>query len=128
MMATKGLLLCVCEGTCPSFQDMDTFQVLNQLRREKVFDWVGLHPQLCSDDGDVFLRELLRGAEVDRLYVAGCDPRMQAKLFRDAFEEADFSRETHVGLDIRNMNTEQVVQTIKQTVAETEQGEGGANG
>ena len=123
MMATKGLLLCVCEGTCPSFQEMDIFAVLNQLRREQVFDWVGLHPQLCSDDGDVFLRELLRGAEVDQLYVAGCDPRMQAKLFRDAFEGAVFPREAHVGLDIRNMNTEQVVQTIKQVVTETEAGE-----
>jgi len=102
---------------------MDIFAVLNQLRREQVFDWVGLHPQLCSDDGDVFLRELLRGAEVDQLYVAGCDPRMQAKLFRDAFEGAVFPREAQVGLYIRNMNTEQVVVAIKQAVTETAPGE-----
>ncbi len=119
-MATKGLLLCVCEGTCPSFQSMDVFEVLNRLRRERVFDWVALHPQLCSDDGDVYLRELLKGTKLQRLYVAGCDPRMQGKLFRDPFEAAGFDRDKHAGVDIRNMDTGQAVAAIKQLVAETE--------
>ena len=113
-MAKKGLLLCVCEGTCPSFQTMNVFEVLNALRRQRVFDWVALHPQLCSDDGDVFLAELLKGLDVDRLVIAGCDPKMQGKLFRDAFEAAGFDRSKHVGIDIRNMTTEQAVEAIKQ--------------
>ncbi len=126
---TKGLLLCVCEGTCPSFQSMDIFEVLNRLRREKVFDWVGLHPQLCSDDGDVYLRELLRGAEIDRLYVAGCDPRMQSKLFRDPFEAVGFPRDKHTGVDIRNMDTDKAVDAIKRLVDDSPAGEGcGCNG
>ena len=117
-MAKKGLLLCVCEGTCPSFQSMNIFEVLNTLRRQKVFDWVALHPQLCADDGDVYLQELLRGAEVDQIVVAGCDPRMQGKLFRDAFEAAGFDRSRHVGVDIRNMTTEQAVEAIKQAASD----------
>jgi heterodisulfide reductase subunit A-like polyferredoxin len=112
-MARRGLLMCVCQGTCPSFQSMDIFEVLNRLRRERVFDWVALHPQLCSDDGDVYLAELLRGAELEQLVVAGCDPAMQRKLFRSAFEAANFAADKHVGVDIRNMNTDQAVQAIK---------------
>ena len=124
-MKEKGLLLCVCQGTCPSFQAMDTFGVLNSLRREELFDWVGVHPQLCSDDGDRYLRELLRGAEIDELYVAACDPTMQRKMYRDAFDSVGFGRDRHIGIEIRNMNTEQVIQKIKDVVAE--RGQSGSN-
>ncbi|ACM23578.1 MULTISPECIES: hypothetical protein [Thermotoga] len=115
-MGKKGLLLCVCQGTCPSFQKMNIFEVLNTLRREKAVDFVAIHPQLCADDGDVFLQELLRGANVEKLYVAGCDPTMQRKMFRDAFELAGFDREKHVGVDIRNMTTEEAVKAIKEVM------------
>jgi len=114
----KGLLLCVCQGTCPSFHQMNIFEVLNALRREKLIDWVGIHPQLCADDGDVFLGELLSGAEhIARLYVAGCDPMMQTKMFRSAFEAGGFDPAKHKGVDIRNMTTEQAISAIKQLIA-----------
>jgi len=117
----RGLLLCVCQGTCPSFHQMNIFEVLNALRREKLIDWVGVHPQLCADDGDVYLQELLRGADdLDRLYVAGCDPTMQKKMYRFAFEAAGFDPAKHRGVDIRNMNTEQAIAAIKQLIAEDE--------
>lgn len=35
---------------------MDTFEVLNAIRRDKVVDFVALHPQLCADDGDQYLK------------------------------------------------------------------------
>jgi heterodisulfide reductase subunit A-like polyferredoxin len=115
----KGLLLCVCQGTCPSFHQMNVFEVLNALRRDGLIDWVGVHPQLCADDGDVFLHELLSGAEgLDRLYVAGCDPRMQTKMYRSAFEAAGFDPAKHKGVDIRNMTTEQATAAIRQMIAE----------
>ena len=117
----RGLLLCVCQGTCPSFHQMNIFEVLNALRREKLIDWVGVHPQLCADDGDVYLQELLRGADdLDRLYVAACDPTMQKKMYRFAFEAAGFDPAKHRGVDIRNMNTEQAIAAIKQLIAEDE--------
>ncbi|MBP2071793.1 MAG: hypothetical protein PWR08_1801 [Thermoanaerobacterium sp.] len=122
-MSKKGLLLCVCQGTCPSFQDMDTFEVLNTLRRENIFEWVGLHPQLCAEDGDRYLRELLKGADIDELYVAACDPVMQRKMYRDAFDAVGFDREKHIGIEIRNMNTEQVINEIKKAVNEKGQSE-----
>lgn len=117
-MGKKGFVLCVCQGTCPSFTKMDIFAVLSDVRREKIFDYVCLHPQLCVGDGDEFLAVLLSGGQTDKLYVAGCDPKMQAKMFRDAFEVAGFDKEKHVALDIRNKTTEDAVAAIKQMAAE----------
>ncbi|MCM8777760.1 MAG: heterodisulfide reductase subunit A-like protein [Candidatus Omnitrophica bacterium] len=114
----KGLLLCVCQGTCPSFKGMDIFEVLNTIRREKLVDFVSIHPQLCADDGDEFLNTLMSNKEVDRLFVAGCDPRMQQKMFRDAFNKAGFNPEKHFAVDIRNMTTEQAIETIKKLISE----------
>jgi len=103
-MDKKGLLLCVCQGTCPSFHEMNIFEVLNTIRRENLVDFVAIHPQLCADDGDEFLKILTANKEIDKLFVAGCDPRMQQKMFKDAL------------VDIRNMTTEQAVDAIKKLV------------
>jgi len=115
-MSNKGLLMCVCQGNCPSFQKMDIFEVGNAVRRDKLVDYVAIHPQLCSTDGDKFLTTLLKGDSTDELYVAACDPTMQVKMFRDAMEAAGFSRDHIHGVDIRNMDTEQAVGAIKTMV------------
>ncbi|MBC7320737.1 heterodisulfide reductase subunit A-like protein [bacterium] len=117
-MAKKGVILCVCQGTCPSFQQMNIFEVLNTLRREKLVDFVAIHPQLCADDGDTFFNVFLAGAKdsVEKLVVAGCDPNMQKKMFRDAFEATGFDKAKHTGVDIRNMTTEQAVEAIKKVL------------
>lgn len=115
-MAKKGLILCVCQGTCPSFKKMDTMEVLNAIRREKLVDFVSLHPQLCADDGDQYLKILLDNKDIGKLYVAACDPLMQQKMFRDAFEAAGFDKSKHVALDIRNKTTEEAVNAIKEVI------------
>lgn len=115
-MANKGLLMCVCQGNCPSFQKMNIFDVGNAIRREKLVDYVAIHPQLCSTDGDKFLTSLLKGDSTDELYVAACDPTMQVKMFRDAMEAAGFSKERIHGVDIRNMDTDQAVVAIKKMI------------
>ena len=112
-MSKKGLLLCVCQGTCPSFQEMNIFEVGNALRRENLIDYVAVHPQLCAKDGDIFLETLLEGDSTADLYVAACDPLMQVKMFRDAIEKAGFDKEHLHGIDIRNMKTEEAVAAIK---------------
>ena len=116
MAAKKGLILCVCQGTCPSFKKMDIMEVLNAIRREKLVDFVTLHPQLCADDGDQFLKVLLDNKDVDKLYIAGCDPLMQQKMFRDAFEADGFDKAKHVAFDVRNLTTEQAVAGIKELI------------
>ncbi|MFN7037099.1 MAG: heterodisulfide reductase subunit A-like protein [Bellilinea sp.] len=115
-MAQKGLLMCVCQGTCPSFQQMNIFEVGNAIRRENLVDYVAIHPQLCSTDGDKFLTTLLKGDMTDKLFIAACDPTMQVKMFRDALEAAGFDKSNIRGVDIRNMNTEQAVDAIKKMV------------
>ena len=115
-MAKKGLLLCVCLGDCPSFQKMDIFSVGNGIRRKKLIDYMAIHPQLCSTDGDQFLISLLKGDSTDELYVAGCDPTMQVKMFRDAMEASEFGKERLHGVDIRNMDTEQAAEAIEKLV------------
>lgn len=117
-MSNKGLLMCVCQGNCPSFQQMNIFDVGNAIRREKLVDYVAVHPQLCATDGDTFLSTLLTGKKTDDLYVAACDPTMQIKMFRDALEEAGFDKEHVHGIDIRNMSTEEAVEGIKKLIAE----------
>ncbi|MBP8639001.1 MAG: heterodisulfide reductase subunit A-like protein [Dictyoglomi bacterium] len=117
-MAKKGLIFCVCQGTCPSFQQMNIFEVVNTLRMEKLVDFVGIQPQLCAKDGDSFFEILLSGIndKIDKLVIAGCDPNMQRKMFRDAFENAGFDKSKHVGVDIRNMTTEQAMEAIKKVL------------
>ncbi len=120
-MGKKGLLLCVCQGTCPSFHEMNIFEVGNAIRREKLVDYIAIHPQLCARDGDEFLKTLLGNVdteETDVLYVAACDPTMQVKMFRDAFEAVGFEPDKLHGVDIRNMNTEQAVEAIEQLIAQ----------
>jgi len=115
-MSKKGLLLCICQGTCPSFMEMDIFAILNTIRRENLVDFVALHPQLCADDGDVFIKTLMVNKGIEKLYVAGCDPRMQQKMFKDAFIEAGFNPANHFAVDIRNMKTESAINAIKKLV------------
>ena len=86
------------------------------LDQKKLVDWVGIHPQLCSEDGDVYLATLLKGSDVDELYVAGCDPNMQRKMFRDAFEMAGFPRSNHKGIEIRNLDTDGAYTVIKENI------------
>ncbi len=117
MSGKKGFVLCVCQGTCPSFSKMDIFGVLSDVRREKLFDYVCLHPQLCVGDGEEYLKALLSGGDTSTLYVAACDPQMQCKMFRDAFEAIGFDKSKHVALDIRNKTTDEAVAAIKDLAA-----------
>ncbi len=117
-MAKKGLLLCVCQGSCPSFQKMNIFEVGNAIRREKLVDYVAVHPQLCAKDGDVFLDILMKGdGKEDQLYVAACDPVMQLKMFKSVMDAAEFKEENIHGADIRNMSTEEAIAAVKQMLA-----------
>lgn len=114
----KSLILCVCQGTCPSFHKMDVFEVLNKARRDKLVNFVSLHPQLCADDGDQYLKSLLANKDIEKIYVAGCDPAMQKKMYKDAMKEAGFDPENHKGVDIRNMSTDEAFDSIRKIINE----------
>ncbi len=105
--------MCVCQGTCPSFQKMNLFEVVNHFRRNKKVDFVVIHPQLCATDGDNFWRVILSKHEgLDKVVVAGCDPVMQRKMFGWVFKELGFDESKFIGVEIRNMTTEDVIEAI----------------
>jgi heterodisulfide reductase subunit A-like polyferredoxin len=98
---------------------MNFWQLLNYIRNELQSEYAVLHPQLCVDDGERFFQEILKP---DTLYVVGaCDPRMQKKMFRDAFEKTGINFDQQViPLDLRSMTTEQALEKVKKAFAEAE--------
>jgi heterodisulfide reductase subunit A-like polyferredoxin len=120
MNGKPRFVMCNCTGECPGFKDMNFWQLLNFVRNELDAEYAVLHPQLCVDDGERFLLEILKA---DTLYIIGaCDPRMQKKMFRDAFEKSgtDFDRQV-VPLDLRSMSTEAAIVKVKDAFGRAQQ-------
>lgn len=115
----EGFLFCVCQGTCPSFAKENAYEITNMVRKNFNVEFAAIHPQLCADDGDRFLRNLLKGTELDILYVAGCDPVMQKKMFKESFEAVGFDDNKRVGIDVRNKTTEEVETQVKELIEKT---------
>jgi heterodisulfide reductase subunit A-like polyferredoxin len=119
MNGKPRFILCNCTGECPGFKDMNFWQLLNYVRNELESEYAVLHPQLCMEDGERFLLEILKP---DTLYIIGaCDPRMQKKMFRDAFEKAGLSFDALViPLDLRAMTTEKALEKVKEAYAQAQ--------
>jgi heterodisulfide reductase subunit A-like polyferredoxin len=112
-----GLIMCVCTGKCPGFAKMDIWDFINRVRVELPVEYGFIHPQLCEEDGDRFLADMLKAGR--KLVIAGCAPNMQMKLFRDAFETAGMDIKTDmVPLDIREMSTDEAVEKVSKALAE----------
>jgi heterodisulfide reductase subunit A-like polyferredoxin len=118
----EGFLFCVCQGTCPSFAKENAYEITNMVRKNYNVEFAAIHPQLCADDGDRFLKNLLKGTEIDVLYVAGCDPVMQKKMFKDSFAAVGFPETKLVGVDVRNKTTEEVEKLISDLIETTRKG------
>ena len=119
--------LCVCRGDCPGFAQLDIWKFLNYVRNELDVEYVIAHPQMCVDDGERFWRDY---AKKDAYYiVAGCDPKMQRKMYKDALAEAgcDFDKQVFP-IDLRNTPTEQAMIKIKDFVEEVNKKIGTARG
>jgi len=116
MANIKGLIFCVFGDACPSCRGMDALKVLDVIRQETSLDFVDFHPQICTEQGNQFLKDLLDNINIDKLYVAGCDPLMQQKLFLKTFKAAGFDKARHVAFDVRNLTTEQAVAGIKELI------------
>lgn len=112
-----GFIMCVCTGKCPGFSKMDIWDFINQVRVELPVEYGFIHPQLCEEDGDRFLADLLKA---DRPMVIGaCAKNMQLKMFRDAFKDAgmDITKDL-MPLDIRDMTTQEAVDKVEKALKE----------
>jgi len=115
----EGFLFCVCQGTCPSFAKENAYEITNMVRKTHNVEFAAIHPQLCADDGDRFLRNLLKNTNIDILYVAGCDPTMQKKMFKESFVAVGFDETKLHGVDVRNKTTEEVKKLISELIKTT---------
>ena len=110
-----GLIMCVCTGKCPGFAKMDIWDFINRVRMELPVEYGFIHPQLCEEDGDRFLADLLQAKR--KLVIAGCAPNMQTKLFRDAFKAAGLDVKTDlIPIDVRDMTTDEAVEKVRKAM------------
>ncbi len=106
-----GLIMCVCTGKCPGFSKMDIWDFINRVRIELPVEYGFIHPQLCEEDGDRFLADMLKSGR--KLIVAGCAPNMQKKMFRDAFATAGMDLAADLmPIDIRDLTTDEAVEKV----------------
>lgn len=115
----EGFLFCVCQGTCPSFAKENAYEITNMVRKNHNVEFAAIHPQLCADDGDRFLKNLLKNTDIDVLYIAGCDPTMQKKMFKESFAAVGFDESKLHGVDVRNKTTEEVEKLISALIEDT---------
>ncbi|HIP97367.1 MAG TPA: hypothetical protein EYH32_09165 [Anaerolineae bacterium] len=116
-MADKPrFVMCICTGECPGFQSLDLWPLINRVRNELEVEYAIVHPQLCVDDGDRFWQDYVKPGLT--YIVGGCDPKMQRKMFKDAFAEVGggFDKQV-IPLDLRNMTTDDAYNKVAEAVA-----------
>lgn len=113
---------CICTGECPGFTDLledegaGLFQIINTLRENDPISFAVVHPQLCTPDGEAFWLGI---AKKDQKYVVGaCDPRMQWRLFKPAFDKAGVDvKKALYGFDARMQKAESVIEKARTAIA-----------
>ncbi|MCM8820737.1 MAG: hypothetical protein NC932_02145 [Candidatus Omnitrophica bacterium] len=108
-------IMCICTGQCPGFSTLNLWELINYVRGELDVEYAIVHPQLCVDDGDRFIHDYIKP---NVKYVIGaCDPKMQRKMFKDAFADAGGNYDEQViSLDLRNMSTQDAMNKVKETI------------
>ncbi|MCM8766479.1 MAG: hypothetical protein NC901_00205 [Candidatus Omnitrophica bacterium] len=108
-------IMCICTGQCPGFTNLNLWELINYIRGELDVEYAIVHPQLCVDDGDRFIKDFIKPNV--KYIIGACDPKMQRKMFKDAFAEAGGNYDEQViSLDLRNMPTEQAMNKVKEAV------------
>lgn len=109
-------IMCICTGQCPGFQSLDLWQLINTVRGEMDVEYAIVHPQLCVDDGDRFIKDYIKPGV--KYVIGACDPKMQRKMFKDAFSEAGGNFDDQViALDLRNMSTEEAINKVREALS-----------
>ena len=108
-------IMCICTGQCPGFANLNLWELINYVRGELDVEYAIVHPQLCVDDGDRFIKDFIKPNV--KYIIGACDPKMQRKMFKDAFAEAGGNYDEQViSLDLRNMPTEQAMDKVKEAI------------
>jgi len=112
---------CICTGECPGFSDLledegaGLFQIINTLRENDPIAFATIHPQLCTPDGEAFWLALAKKGQ--KFVVGACDPRMQWRLFKPAFDKAGVDvKESLYGFDARMQSAESVIEKARTAI------------
>ena len=99
---------------------MDIWDFINRVRVELPVEYGFIHPQLCEEDGDRFLKDYLKANR--QVVIGACAPNMQRKMFKDAFAEAglDASKDL-ISIDVRDMTTDQAVEKVSAALEKMEE-------
>jgi heterodisulfide reductase subunit A-like polyferredoxin len=118
MTEKPRFIMCICTGECPGFSKLDLWKLINLIRNDLDVEYARVHPQLCVDDGDRFWRDYLKEGRKDIVYVVGgCDPRMQKRLFGEAFKAKGLDIEKQlISLDLKNMDTTEAMKKVQEAV------------
>lgn len=115
-----GFIMCVCTGKCPGFSKMDIWDFINRVRIELPVEYGFIHPQLCEEDGDRFLKDFLKSKR--KVVIGACAFNMQRKMFKDAFAEAGMDVTTDLtAIDVRDMTTDQAVDKVSAALKKLEE-------
>lgn len=108
-------IMCICTGQCPGFEKLNLWELINYVRGELDVEYAIVHPQLCVEDGDNFWRDYAKKGV--NYIVGGCDPFMQRKMFKDAFNDVgvDFDKQI-TPLDLRNHTTAEAIEIVTKAV------------
>ncbi|UCE08974.1 MAG: hypothetical protein JSW61_08240 [Candidatus Thorarchaeota archaeon] len=108
-----AFIMCVCTGKCPGFGKMDIWDFINTVRMALPVQYGIIHPQLCEEDGDRYLEDVLKPNQ--KFFIGGCAPTMQYKLFRDAFQKRNLDvKGDLVPIDVRDMTTEEAIGRVSE--------------
>ena len=123
MPGKPRFIMCTCGGQCPGFAKIEVWPFINRARDQLDVEYAIVHPQLCVDDGDRFLKDIVKP---DAVYVFGaCDCRMQRKLFGQALEAAGVDVDKNVVfVELKGSTTEEAYEKVKAAVADALRGPG----
>lgn len=122
MKGRPRFIMCFCTGECPGFAKLELWKFINYVRNQLNVEYAIVHPQLCVDDGERFLKDYLKEGDKDIVYIiGGCDPRMQKKMFKDAFNEKGLDIDKQlISLDLRNMTTKEAIEKVAEVIGKIE--------
>ena len=120
MKMKKAILFCSCSGSCPSMANIDFWALLERIRIEMgdKIEFLALHPRLCEEDGERFMKHLLDGSI--KFITPACAEKRQEKLLKDGFEKANvpMDKEHWIPVSMAQENTESVYEKIKKALEE----------
>lgn len=91
--------------------------MINYVRGELDVEYAIVHPQLCVDDGDRFIRDYIKPGV--KYVIGACDPKMQRKMFKGAFSNAGGNYDEQViPLDLRNIISTMLIGCITFPIGE----------